>query len=124
MIKKILIIIVASSFANIVYSQDLKKIKDTLILKNSIGVTNNGISVIPTFSLGKPAVIIELSTGTKKFSFDPQLRFALEDAKPWSFVFWLRYKLLEYNKFKLGIGAHSSFLFITTPTILMKFLMM
>lgn len=49
MIKKILIIIVASSFANIVYSQDLKKIKDTLILKNSIGVTNNGISVIPTF---------------------------------------------------------------------------
>ena len=33
-------------------------------------------------------------------------------------MFWLRYKLLEYNKFKLGIGAHSSFLFITTPTII------
>ncbi len=63
------------------------------------------MSVIPTFSLGKPAAIITLSTGKNRFSFDPELRFSLE-AKPWSFIFWGRYKLIRTPKFLLNIGVH------------------
>lgn len=79
-----------------------------------VTATNNGISVVPSFSLGKPALMFELSMGGEKLSFDPQFRFAME-GKPWSFVFWWRYKLVENPKFQLRIGAHPAFLF-STPT--------
>ena len=74
-------------------------------------MTNNGISFIPTFSLGKPAVVFDMSVG-RKLSFEPQFRFALE-GKPWSFVFWWRYKLVKTNKFSVGVGAHPAILFRT-----------
>lgn len=75
-------------------------------------VMHNGISVIPTFSLGKPAAIFDLSLGKKRLSFEPQFRFALE-GKPWSFLFWWRYKLVTTNKFRLHIGAHPALNFKT-----------
>jgi hypothetical protein len=77
----------------------------------AISVTNNGISFIPTFTLGKPAAIFDLSMG-KRLSFDPQFRFALE-GKPWSFLFWWRYKLITGGKFRLNIGAHPALSFKT-----------
>jgi hypothetical protein len=82
----------------------------------AVTVTNNGISFIPTFSLGKPAVIFDLSVG-KKLSFDPQLRFALE-GKPWSFLFWWRYKFINNEKFFFSVGAHPALSFknLTIPT--------
>ena len=86
--------------------------KDIFHLKGGVTVTNNGISLIPTFSLGKPAAIFDLSLGKKKLFFEPQLRFALE-GKPWSFIFWWRYKLLATKKFSLGLGAHPSLVFKT-----------
>jgi len=76
----------------------------------NISVTNNGISFIPSFSLGKPAAIFELSTGKKRLSFDPQLRWAL-NGKPWSFVFWWRYKLITKQKFTFNVGMHPSVAF-------------
>jgi hypothetical protein len=75
----------------------------------SATVTNNGISFIPTFTLGKPAAIFDLSMG-RRLSFDPQLRFALE-GKPWSFLFWWHYKLIENRKFLLRLGAHPALSF-------------
>jgi len=79
-------------------------------LGGNISVTNNGISIIPNLSLGKPAVNFELAVGKKKLSFEPQIRFALE-GKPWSFVFWWRYKIVESEKFRLNIGAHPALSF-------------
>lgn len=73
-------------------------------------VTNNGISLIPSFSLGKPAAIFDLTVGNKRLSFEPQFRFALT-GKPWSFIFWWRYKLLKINNFTFNIGAHPSVVF-------------
>jgi hypothetical protein len=70
--------------------------------------------VIPSFSLGKPALMFELSMGGEKLSFDPQFRFAME-GKPWSFVFWGRYQMIQNQKFQLRIGAHPAFIF-STPT--------
>jgi hypothetical protein len=68
-------------------------------------VTNNGISFIPTFSLGKPATIVTLSMGDKRLSFEPEFRFSLE-GKPWSILLWGRYKITNNDKFKFTAGTH------------------
>ena len=60
----------------------------------SVAVTNNGISIVPSFSLGKPAVAFNFSMGKNRFSFEPDLRFSLA-GKPWSFLFWSRYHLIK-----------------------------
>jgi hypothetical protein len=72
----------------------------------SVSITNNGFSFIPTFSLGKPATIADLSIGGKRFSFEPQFRFDLNGLKPWSFIFIWRYKLVQTDKFQLLKGVH------------------
>ena len=76
----------------------------------NFSVTNNGISFIPSFSLGKPALIFEMATGKKRLSFEPQLRWAL-NGRPWSFVFWWRYKLITKEKFNFNVGMHPSVAF-------------
>jgi hypothetical protein len=81
-------------------------------LSGSVLVTNNGISLIPTFSLGKPAAIFNLSMAKKKSSFDPELRFSLE-GKPWSFLFWWRYKLVSNDRFRFTVGGHPALNFKT-----------
>ena len=78
----------------------------------AVTVTNNGISFIPSFNLGKPAAIFDLSMGGKKLTFEPQFRFALE-GKPWSILFWWRYKLLTTEKFQVSVGAHPALSFRT-----------
>jgi hypothetical protein len=80
----------------------------------SITATSNGISFIPYISLGKPAVIFDMFIGKKKLSFEPQFRFA-SDGKPWAFVFWWRYKLLNTGKFQVNIAGHPSVVFKTIP---------
>ncbi len=117
MTKKILTLIILFYCTTISFAQEKKAVNDTITIKNGITVTNNGVSVIPTFSLGKPAAIFDLSIAKNRFSFDPQFRFAIENVKPWSFVFWMRYKLMDSKKFKIGIGAHPAFVFQTTPVI-------
>lgn len=81
--------------------------------RGGITLTNNGISTIPSFSLGKPAIIFNFSAGRKKLTFDPELRFALE-GKPWTFLFWWRYKIIENEKFRIDIGAHPALSFRTS----------
>ncbi len=76
----------------------------------TLTATSNGISIIPFFSLGRPAFLFDLSLGGERLSFDPMLRFGM-DGKPWSFVFWWRYKIIKNEKFTLTAGAHPAFLF-------------
>ncbi len=76
-----------------------------LFLKGGATVTNKGISYIPNFSLGKPAVIFDLSLANKRFSFEPQLRFAL-NSEPWSFLFSVRYKIKAKGKFQMSVGVN------------------
>lgn len=87
------------------FSQQTEMPKRVTYFSGSVNVTNNGISLVPNFSLGKPAVIINLSAGGKRFSFDPDIRFSLS-AKPWTMLFWLRYKIIPAGKFRLTTGAH------------------
>jgi hypothetical protein len=73
-------------------------------------VTNNGISLLPMFNLGKPAAIFDLSVGNERLAFEQQLRFSLE-GKPWSFIFWTRYKAVTAKRFRLNIGGNTSVAF-------------
>jgi hypothetical protein len=75
-----------------------------------ITATNNGVSIIPSFTLGRPALLFDLSLSGERFSFDPMLRFGM-DGKPWSFVFWGRYKAIKDKRFTLSLGAHPAFIF-------------
>lgn len=99
-------------------SQKADTLQAKIRVHGAITVTNNGISVIPTFMLGKPATIFDLVVTKNRFGFEPQFRFAIEDAKPWSFIFWLRYKLIQSKKFQMGIGAHPSTVFRNSTAII------
>jgi hypothetical protein len=99
------------NLSNCSYSQNTDSTKHIYNFGSNVMVTNNGISFIPTFSLGKPAVIFDMSVG-RKLSFEPQFRFALE-GKPWSFLFWWRYKLIKSHKVFVGLGAHPALSFKT-----------
>ncbi len=107
--KAILLFLFLNTFS-FSYAQTIESPKTEYHFSGSIGATNNGISFIPTFSLGKPAAIFTMSVGSKKLSFEPELRTSLE-GKPWSLVLWGRYKIVENSKFKLNIGAHPAIAF-------------
>ena len=99
------------------FSQKIDSLKNIVHFKGAATITNNGISLIPTFSLGKPAAIFDFFVTKNRLSFEPQLRFAIKDAKPWSFIFWVRYKMVNTSKFKMSIGAHPSFVFQNTSIV-------
>jgi hypothetical protein len=94
------------------FSQKSDTTKTERHFGGSVLITTKGISTIPNLTLGKPAAIFDLSIGAKRLSFEPQFRFALE-GKPWTFLFWGRYKLVEGEKFRLSIGTHPAIAFKT-----------
>lgn len=87
------------------FSQNADSTKSISHFSGSINVTNNGISLVPNFSLGKPAVITNFSLGKGRFSIDPDIRFSLS-AKPWTMLFWARYKVIPAGRFRFTTGAH------------------
>lgn len=114
--RKVSLLFFLITFTLLSFSQNTDSTKVVSHFGGAVTVTNNGISFIPTFSLGKPAVIFDLSMG-RRLSFDPQFRFSLE-GKPWSFLFWWRYKLLKTDKFSFTLGSHLGLSFKTiTETI-------
>jgi hypothetical protein len=94
-----------------------QKADSTKPIKHFLGtasITNNGIALVPNFSLEKPAVLFIMSLGGERFSFDPDIRFGL-DGKPWTMLFWARYKLVTKSNFRLHTGAHLGMNFRNTP---------
>lgn len=110
--KRALLYFVLLNLSHFAFSQNTDDVKAVGHFGGAVSVTNNGISFIPNLTLGKPAAIFDLSMGREKLSFEPQFRFALE-GKPWSFVFWWRYKLLKTEKIQINIGAHPAISFKT-----------
>ncbi len=89
------------------FSQSTDSTTKILNFRGSASITDNGFSFIPTFSLGKPAAIFNFNSNNgKRFSFEPEFRFSLLDAKPWSFIFIWRYKLINNPKLQLIAGGH------------------
>lgn len=76
----------------------------------SLNVTNNGISLFPNLSFGKPAAILNVSVGKKNIYFEPELRWGL-NGKPWSYIYWFRYKYRKSESFGINAGVHPSYVF-------------
>lgn len=93
------------SIACSTFAQKIDSTKSTSHFSGTAAITNNGISLIPGFSLSKPAAIFNMSMEKGKFSFDPELSFSLE-GKPWYFLFWFRYKLANTERFRMNVGTH------------------
>jgi hypothetical protein len=82
----------------------------------SVGITNNGFSIVPTFSLNSPAVIMNFAWRKKRLSFEPDFRL-VPDASKGGLLFWLRYKLVDKEKFSLRVGAHPAFSLVRKTVI-------
>ncbi len=104
---------VLSAYSHISISQPADSTKTVKHFGGAVTLTNNGISLLPTFSLGKPAVMFDMNVGNKRLSFEPQFRFSLE-GNPWAFVFWWRYKIVNSDKFQFKVGAHPAIAFFPT----------
>src|SRR6266498_5789817 len=102
--KKALPFFALLNLAHFSFSQKTDSTKSISHFSGSVSITNNGISLIPTFSLSKPAAIFNMSVGKSKLSFDPEFAFSLE-GKPWYFLFWFRYKLITAEKFRMNVGT-------------------
>jgi hypothetical protein len=111
---KTLLLFVFLILARFTFAQETDSTKSSLQFHGAVSITNKGISIIPTFTLDKPAVALLLSMKKRNLSFEPELRFAI-DGKPWGFVFWWRYKLLQTQKFFVRAGAHPAIAFKTVP---------
>jgi len=109
----ILLIVFLSKF-NAMAQEETEPFLDDFI--GSASVTQNGISLVPSFSLGDPALLFDLKFTKGKLSFEPDMRFALE-GKPWTFIFWLRYKAIEKERFSLRLGAHPALIFGTVNIV-------
>ncbi len=104
--NRLLLVFALAGLAQISFSQQADSTKRQLHISGSVSATNNGFSLVPTFSLGKPAVATFLNVrGRGRLSFEPEFRYSME-FKPWSFVFIWRYRLIEKNKFQLKVGTH------------------
>ena len=97
------------------FPQDTDGAKVPTNISGAVTVTNNGISLIPTFTLGKPAATFDLAIGKRKLSFEPEFQFSL-DGKLWTFFFWGRYKLVNNSKFFIRTGLHESLSFATSTS--------
>lgn len=116
LIKRASLLIVLLNLYFIAFSQKNDSTKVANYFGGGVTVTNNGISLIPSFSLDKPAVLFDLTAGRGKLSFEPQFRFSLE-GKPWTFFFWWRYKLVNTSRFFVRIGVHESLSYSTVSVL-------
>ena len=85
-------------------------------VSGQISLTQNGISLVPAFSLNDPAILFNLQFVKGRFSIEPDIRFGL-DGKPWSFLFWARYQAVQKDRFRLQLGVHPGYNFRTIEVI-------
>jgi hypothetical protein len=93
------------------FSQQPDTLPTKTTFSGTVGITNNGFAIIPTFSLNSPAVIMNYYVRRKRFSFDPDIRL-VPDASKGGMLFWFRYYAIERSKFSLRLGVHPAFSYI------------
>ena len=73
----------------------------------TIGLNTNGISPVPAFSLGKPAIMGFFSLRKNRFSFDPEIAYST-DGTPWFFSSCFRYRIFGNKNFGIKVAANWS----------------
>ncbi len=106
LMKKLIVLCCLLVVASTGFAQEKKDTtREAFKLSGNLSFTTNGISPIPAFSLGKPAIFSNLSLKKKKFSYDPEMAFSIEGV-PWFFNNFFRYKLIEKPKFEFRTGLN------------------
>lgn len=80
-------------------------LKSPLDVNIRVGVTNNGFSFVPAFTLEEPATSLDIILKWKRFSIEPQFQYSLS-GKPWTFIFLYRYKIIREGWYQLTAGTH------------------
>jgi hypothetical protein len=81
----------------------------------TVSLNSNGISSIPAFSLGDPAIVASIILSKGRFSYEPVLAYGF-DLKPWYIDNWLNLRIIDRPKFALITGFNASG-FFTPRTI-------
>jgi len=110
--KKAGLLIFSLMYGFAVQSQTLDSSARIGYFSSSVGITNDGISIIPTFTFGKPAVILNMSVGSKKVNIEPEVRMGLNGV-PWGAVVWGRYKVIGEGRMNLNVGVNGALNFAT-----------
>lgn len=97
-------------------AQTSDTIRNSLIFSGNLGFTNNGFSIVPSFSLNSSAALMQLSWKKKNVSIDPDFRLT-PDGRRGSLIFWFRYYPVQKGRFNLRMGIHPSFLLQTREII-------
>ncbi len=95
------------------------KVPSPTLIKGNLQLTNNGISPVPYFTLGEPALLTNLYLTKGRLSFSPEFNFDL-NAKPWSFNTWLRYNLIRTKRYNFYLGSNFSIIFKRLDSKLFK----
>lgn len=85
-------------------------LKTKLKAAATFSLNSNGISSIPAFSLGKPAVMASVSLAKNRFSYDPTLAYGL-DFRGWFIDSWLHYRIIDRPHFEFRPGFNFSTFF-------------
>jgi hypothetical protein len=76
----------------------------------TFSINTNGISSIPSFSLGDPALIAAPTLTLGRFNYEPVLAYDL-DIQPWFIDNWFRFKIINRPKFEFRTGLNFSMYF-------------
>lgn len=115
LVKAVFLLFVFLNLTRHAFSQDTSSKKNGLNVSGSASVTNNGISIIPSFTLGKPAAVFDLNVGNR-LRFEPEFKFSLV-GKPWAFIFRWRYDLVNTNQFYVRLGLNHGVSFKNQPEL-------
>ncbi|NMC37830.1 MAG: hypothetical protein GYA41_05860 [Bacteroidales bacterium] len=106
----LLIIFFLVHVARAISLENPDSLKAKLIATATFSLNSNGISSIPAFSLGKPAIIADVKLSKRHFIYEPVLAYGL-NMRGWFIDNWLRYKLVDKPSFELRTGVNFSTFF-------------
>ncbi len=104
-IKSAIIALFLCCFALNADAQTIDSTKKITTFSGSLGITNNGFSIVPAFSLNAPAAIVLLGWRKGKFSIEPELRVT-PDVKKGGILLWFRYHAIQKGNFTFRTGFH------------------
>ncbi|MBX7126289.1 MAG: hypothetical protein K1X47_11405 [Cyclobacteriaceae bacterium] len=79
-------------------------------VSGNIQVTQNGISPVPAFSLGRPALMANARVRKGRFYVQPEMNFGL-DARPWTINLRPGFDVIRRQKYTITLGANLSLFF-------------
>jgi len=109
--KKIVIIVLLLTGSSALFSQELSDRQNSkLKAECTFSINTNGISSVPSFSLGAPAIMAAPVFTKGRFSYEPLLAYDM-DIQPWFIDNWFRYKIVDRPAFELRTGLNFSMYF-------------